>query len=88
MEKPKLLGYRNGFAYFLGEDKNIYRGDYSNSPPSLKWYSTLNGFYASITIFGPLYNENGKIVQIFEEGGKIVKNILLNNSEPNFSARE
>ena len=65
MDKKKLLGYRKGFVYFqIG--KEVYRGDYADQEPRLRWFSSIAGMLTNILAYGLLSDENGKEIPISE----------------------
>ncbi len=61
--EEKILGHRNGFVYFqVGKD--VYRGDYTDKEPSLRWFSSLAGMLTNIQAYGLLSDENGKEIPL------------------------
>ena len=60
----KLLGYRNGFAYYALGD-SIYRKDYADEDlKSARWYSTKAGMNADVKANGKLCDETGLVLDL------------------------
>ena len=63
--KVKLLGYRDGFAYYRS-GSDVYRCDYADKHrESLRWFSTLVGFLTFLRAYGYLFDENGEEIKGF-----------------------
>lgn len=63
MEKPEnILGYGNGFIYFL-MGKDVFRADYSDNT-ARRWFSTISGFYSFLSAYGLLSDEEGNKISI------------------------